>query len=205
MYRFAPVAEYSMAAVSGIFCIPHRRYSGVIEVVISYVPEIQCVFVVRTWVYRINNSFEQWALVRVEFVFDECLVDDKVQPNCLQWYGGPFRRVTSWAGRFTDVTFIETWIFVLQTGYHTIVSGSWHLVRGCPPPECSLYCVELGPQVFCFKRASLCRSDKCPSCLIGITFVNLSAYYCRLKTFVSIKKIIEIVLFPTLASNLVSR
>lgn len=42
MYRFAPVAEFSMVAVSGIFCIPHRRYSGVIEVVILYVHEIQC-------------------------------------------------------------------------------------------------------------------------------------------------------------------
>lgn len=56
MYRFAPVAEFSMGAVSCIFCMAHRRYFGIIEVVISYVPEIQRVFVQRYLEYPSTNN-----------------------------------------------------------------------------------------------------------------------------------------------------
>lgn len=45
-----------MGAVSCIFCMAHRRYFGIIEVVISYVPEIQRVFVQRYLEYPSTNN-----------------------------------------------------------------------------------------------------------------------------------------------------
>lgn len=73
--------------------------------------------------------------------------DNVIQSNYLLYWCRINRSLqvdTVWASSLVPPRLLRQEYSSFKAGYHTIVSGSWHLVREVAPFESCLHCVEMG-------------------------------------------------------------